>query len=43
MWVAKKDVRVELPDGTARHVWADSVIPAELVDLIPAKIRTRAD
>lgn len=43
MWIAKKDLRVELPDGSARLCWADMPIPEELIEYVHTKERKRVD
>lgn len=40
-WYPKRDLVVELPDGTRRHVFAGQPIPADLVDHVPAKDRKK--
>lgn len=38
----KRDLVVELPDGTRRHVFADQPIPSDLLEHVPAKDRKKA-
>ncbi|MGH3517350.1 MAG: hypothetical protein ACRDQ7_08030 [Haloechinothrix sp.] len=35
----RRDLVVQLPDGSRRHVFASQPVPADLLDLVPVKDR----